>query len=239
MRALFLVLFVSTVCFFGFLQNLSAENECFKIVNKQNDKFIIKDNLRNAQLCTDSLLKMKNYNYLEAEFFYNLALNYFVLKKIDFLTFSLIRQRCLVHVNNNNKHVLLFKKLVLKYKKNIDYLFLDKQTQKNKINLSNKNEKFLKLLELSGLKSNNINNNLHFFLDYSENITDKKSLFWLAQRKLFHYCKILYLNKLKYIDFLLKTYNTTYNNLEDLFINILVFNKKELLESLKSFIFFK
>jgi len=75
--------------------SISTELKYLQIVNKQGNIDLIEDNLKNAELATDSLINLGNNSLLFAQFFNELSESYFLTKKYEMSLFSLLRQRCL------------------------------------------------------------------------------------------------------------------------------------------------
>lgn len=90
---------ITLLLFLGFSsnsQNLDVEIRYLDLINTQQDKYLIKDNLRNAELVADSLLwKIENYNDSVSLFFIKLAESYRILKNYEMALYTINRQRIL------------------------------------------------------------------------------------------------------------------------------------------------
>ena len=144
-----IILLVLAINIFGQF-SISTELKYLQIVNKQGNVDLIKDNLINAELATDSLVNIGNNKLLYAQFFNELSESYFLTKKYDLSLFSLLRQRCLFPQKSlEQKNKVLF--LETAYRCNLNdsisqYLLNESSVE----NVSgNYKEKLTKLLELS------------------------------------------------------------------------------------------
>ncbi len=87
------LLFLTITAFSQF--SVNTELKYLQIVNNQENKDLIADNLPNAEFLADSLILLKDNSFLKSQFFIELSKSYYLLKKYDLSLFSLLRQRCL------------------------------------------------------------------------------------------------------------------------------------------------
>jgi len=73
----------------------STELQYLQLINKQGDKRLIADNLRNAELAADSIITQHSNNLLNAYFFAELGKSYFLVKQYDKALLSFFRQHYL------------------------------------------------------------------------------------------------------------------------------------------------
>ena len=215
-------------------QNLTVENQYLLIVNNQYDKYLIKDNIRNAELCVDSLLLIKKQeNFPASDFLLNLTNSYYLIKKYDYALFSLLRQKILFPSNIlQNKSKLLFNKIIIKYRKKIDTEELLEKTNYEEIIRLSEQEKIILLIELSfKLKSKRINDELWRIVENNKKILTEKNPFWLEQWILFNTIDLKYRKQLKYVDF--AKIDTNYLSIENLVVQITGNDKKKILKKSK------
>ncbi|MBN2662226.1 MAG: hypothetical protein JXR68_01140 [Bacteroidales bacterium] len=82
---------------------MKPEIKYLQIINNQNNKFIINDNIRNAEICADSLFyRIDTYNNDVSSFFLLLSESYYLLKKYDLALFTLLQQRILFYSDSIN-----------------------------------------------------------------------------------------------------------------------------------------
>ena len=130
--------------------SISTELKYLQIVNRQGNTNLIKDNLKNAELATDSLINIGNNSLLYAQFFTELSESYFLTKKYELSLFSLLRQRCLFpNKSIEQEYKILFLETAYRCNLNdsISQLLLNESTVK-KVS-GNYSEKLKSLLELS------------------------------------------------------------------------------------------
>lgn len=220
-------------CFVNYGQTLSAENNYLKLINTQNNKYLIKDNFRNAELCADSLLFIeKNNNTLASDFFLNLSESYFIVKKYDYALFSIIRQRILfpckkLETNSN----YLMNSIISKYKKEIDANEFLNQTKFSEINKFDEQKKILLLIELSfKIKSKSVNDNILYIVQYFQTLNNDRNPLWLEQWKLYNYMELTFKKQLMYVDFSEKGDSKLYSSIDDLIYLVEEKNKGKILK---------
>ncbi len=93
-KYIFIIIFI-----FWFLDNSLAqksnvfyEYKYLELTNIQGDIDVIKDNYRNAELVSDSIIINRNDNYINAHFYYELANAYKLGNNYEMCAFSLLRQ---------------------------------------------------------------------------------------------------------------------------------------------------
>ena len=146
---------LSTIILIGFILNafgqfsVSTELKYLQIINKQGNPELIEDNLKNAELATDSLIILGENNLLNAQFFNELSESYFLTKEYEMSLFSLLRQRCLFpNKSIEQEYEVLF--LETAYRCNLSdsiskYLLKESSVTKLPDNYSKKLEKLLEL----------------------------------------------------------------------------------------------
>lgn len=75
--------------------SVSTETKYLQLINNQNRKDLIEDNLFNAEFASDSIIIKQKQSYENSMFFYQLAVSYFKTKNHELAMFTLLRQRCL------------------------------------------------------------------------------------------------------------------------------------------------
>ena len=97
MKKFYLIIVAIMFYFQAFSQfSLKAEIEYLKIVNSDGNKFLIKNNLFDAEIVADTLIYMYgDQNESASVFFQNLAESYFLIKKYDLALYTAERQRLL------------------------------------------------------------------------------------------------------------------------------------------------
>ena len=77
---------------FGQKSNVFYEYKYLELTNTQGDLEVIKDNYRNAELVSDSIIINLDENYINAHFYYELANAYKLNNEYGMWAFSLLRQ---------------------------------------------------------------------------------------------------------------------------------------------------
>ncbi len=88
--------------------NIKAESQYLEIINNQQRRDLIAISMRNAEIISDSLF-CNNYAY-GSEFFLNLAESYYLLKRYNYVFFTVLRLRCLYPSERyiNREHDLFY-----------------------------------------------------------------------------------------------------------------------------------
>ena len=96
MRNLFIYLLILVATINAFSQfSINTELKYLQIVNNQENKDLISDNLTNAELLVDSLLLSNENSRIKSEFLYELSKSYYFVGKYDLSFFTILRQRCI------------------------------------------------------------------------------------------------------------------------------------------------
>jgi len=189
-------IYIFILIFFTFKlssQNINTEIEYLKAVNNQS-KNLIKDNIRNAEICALKLIQntdsFKNIGNL---FFEELAKSYYITENYKFVLLTYYRQRCFFPKKEDGEASKYYKNSAERIRKN-DFNFLlnaFKETNFEKIPKSyiNRFELFLKLVYKSGFKnSDNFElkySNLYRTLQHNDNLP-----YWIKQHNFYSKIKI-------------------------------------------------
>ncbi len=219
-KIIFLLLLIS-VSAFSQIFNTGAEARYLQIVNAQNRKDLIKDNIRNAELIADSLFFYTTApGKFDADFLAMLAQSYFLLKDYQGTFFTILRQRTLFPSSKYENFLytlfLTSSKHLKIDKKTADKIWLE--TSKEKISkLGDKERKILLLkLALTSPDRKLFGKAFHYLTLFEFQPAENQLPFWIAQWKLLYSLKFSPRKTLQLIDF----QNTTDNyNFPDDIIN--------------------
>jgi len=150
MKKLYIILLV-LLAFVSFAQfSVKTELKYLELINKQKNTELIENNLFNAELVSDSLIKTETNNYENSEYFFELSKSYFLAKKYELSLFSLLRQRCLFpNESVEQKSEILFNEVIYRcnLSDSISKILLNQNSSKNNDNVFSK--KLELLLNLS------------------------------------------------------------------------------------------
>ncbi len=169
MKKFYLLIIAISLYLQAFSQfSLKAEIEYLRIINSGSDKFLIKNNLFDAEIVADTLIYIYgNENKSASDFFNNLAQSYFLLKKYDLALYSAERQRLLYPSDELDlASAIIIKKCLRKLRlRNNEDLYLNKTSYDTVINMSD-SKRLTLLFQLSSLLySRNLKNHLIRIVD--------------------------------------------------------------------------
>ncbi len=169
MKKIYLLIIATTLYFQAFSQfSLKAEIEYLKTVNSDKNKFLIKNNLFDAEIVADTLIYRYGEKNEEASvFFQNLAESYFLLKKYDLALFTIERQRLLYPSSNLDlASAIIVKKCLAKLRSDLKTdLYLNETSFDTVIKMS-EGKRLMLLFELGSLLySKNLKNQLTKIVD--------------------------------------------------------------------------
>lgn len=176
-----------------FSQDIEKELKYLRIANKQQ-RHIIKDNLRNAEIIAFKLIKNPdNFKKNGASFLKELAKSYFLAKMYEHSIFTFYRQRCFFPETSNGKTLYYYTNAEEKIKKQkLNQLkILYEKTEPNNIPESYKSKfkLFLKTTYKSGFKKTDNLESIYTDL-FSETTNSEKLPFWIKQRNFYYKIKI-------------------------------------------------
>ncbi len=219
MKQTFVFVFILFISQLAVSQNITIENKYLELINRQNDKFIISDNIRNAELCADSLLHMKKNDTINSIFLSNLAESYYLIKKYDFSIFTILRQKCLFPNKNleNNINSLLIAN-ASKLRQSIDIQTIINTTSPEKIQKLTYEQRLILLFQLSAkIYSKKLNHHLLNITNIYQSKINKQLPFCMAQFRIFYFSKMPFFKQKKYLNITNITQNYTF---EDLISNL-------------------
>lgn len=169
-------------------QNINAEIKYLKVINAQSEE-LIKDNLRNAEICAFKLIQNPDsFINVGRVFFNELAISYYLTKNYDFALLSYYRQRCFFPTINDSKTNKYFfnsceniRDLDNKFFNEIHNTTSFKNIPKSYI------ERFKLFLEISyksGFKNSENFENLYSNL-YREKFKDSETPYWIKQHNFY------------------------------------------------------
>jgi len=169
-------------------QNIETEIKYLKIINLQ-DKKLINDNLRNAEICAYKLIQNPDsFKTLGAFFYKELAKSYFITENYNLVVLSYLRQRCFFPERKDSEVAKYYNNAIGKIKKSDNKLLTElyKNTELKKIPKSydKQFQLFLKYLYKLGFK-----NACKFEILYSDlyRKNNKKSNipYWISQHNFY------------------------------------------------------
>ena len=160
MKKLYLFIIAISLYFQSFSQSpLKPEIEYLKIVNSEGNKFLIKNNLFDAEIVADTLIYIYgNKNDESSVFFQNLAESYFLLKKYDLALYTAERLRLLYPSDELDlASAIIVKKCLIKLKLLTKKdLYLDATTYDTVVKMSEEKRLTLLFQSASLLYSKNL-----------------------------------------------------------------------------------
>lgn len=231
------VVFILIISFFAFQsiysQNIKVETAYLSSINKQNDKFLIKDNLRNAEIVADSLLLDSLISLEKADFFYQLAQSYYLVKDYYMSTYTVFRQMLLFPDPkvDENSELLLNKNLLSKSKLRKQYNSIEFEFNNE---LKNYKQKLQFLMAIAfKLDNKNVNEQIWSLINVFNTFDFGEKPLWLQKWIILNFLEISLKKQQDIIHINKKTSISEYETLDEIISDLDL--KKKHLKRLKNY----
>jgi len=169
-------------------QNIKTEIRYLKIINQQN-KELVRDNLRNAEICAYKLIQTPDsFKTLGATFYKELAKSYFITENYEFVILTYLRQRCFFPEKKDGEVAKYYNNAVEKTKRSDNKLLTDmyKNTESKKIPKSYDKQFQLFLKYIYQFSFKNACNFEIFYSDLYRNNNKKNNVpYWVKQHNFY------------------------------------------------------